>query len=460
MTKKKASKVSEAALTSALKKHSGNRQKAADELGIHVSKLYRLMVAAKKENPAFDPSAFGVGKGGNHRVADAQLRSIWNCYVDSGYSVVDTAIKLGMGRSTVGERIAAAKKLFPELKGFDVTEHVARHRITSERDASKATLRDAVRTVAALQDRIKDLEWAAKASFKPAEWTLPNHPAKKREHMPYLLTSDFQVGEVIDPAETEFGKGYNSNIFIERYRQMIDTTIYLSTQHAGSDWTYPGFIYVRGGDAISGDIHPELMVTNDLTPEESVELVFEEESSGIEKLAEAFGKVDVKAPGAGGNHDRDIPFGKPWAKQAAKRSYERLVNTMLRKHFSRDKRVTFQVSDSYDIFFPIYDKNILVTHGDRIGSRGGQGFIGPVATIMRGAQKVIMEQAALGRNVDRVDVGHFHTFAYLEWVLANGCLPGYSEFAKQWRMRPAAPEQTLLYHHPRRGVVDVKPIIL
>jgi hypothetical protein len=137
-----------------------------------------------------------------------------------------------------------------------------------------------------------------------------------------------------------------------------------------------------------------------------------------------------------------------------------LVSFMLQREFAKDKRVTFQTSRSFDVVYPIYDKTILLTHGDRIGSGGGQGFIGPAATILRGAQKVIQEQAALGRVIDRVDMGHFHTFIYYVWVLCNGSVPGYSEYAKSFRMRPQDPIQTLLFHHPKHGVVDVRPINL
>jgi hypothetical protein len=251
----------------------------------------------------------------------------------------------------------------------------------------------------------------------------------------------FRLGEVIRAEETEAGYGYDSAIFRRRYRRLIDTVIYLSFHHGGQGWHFPGIIYSRGGDTISGGIHDELRETDDLTPIEAVELAFEEESAGIEKLAQAFGKVDVKTPGSAGNHDRNTI--KPQSKKASAHSYDRLIAYMLRRHFRNDKRVTFQTSESFDVYFPIYDRKVLLTHGDRMGSRGGQGFIGPLATIMRGAQKVIAEQAALGRHVDEVHHGHFHTEAYIGWVLSNGCLPGYSEYAKAFRMRPAPPQQFL-----------------
>lgn len=380
-------------------------------------------------------------------------------------AVTAAADACGISRPTFNSRVQVARRRFPDLYAKaepqaekTIAEQADAHREQSREKLASARLKDALRTVSELQDRIKDLEWSAKASLAPADWTLPSHPRRKREHMPYLLTSDFQIGEVVRAEETEAGYGYDSAIFRRRYRRMIDTTIYLSTQHAGHDWKYPGIIYARGGDTISGGIHDELRETDDMTPIEAVECAFEEESAGIEKLLEAFGAVDVKAPGSAGNHDRNLL--KPVTKKAHAHSYDRLVNFMLMRHFRKTTRVTFQTSQSYDVYFPIYNLQILLTHGDRMGSGGGQGFIGPLATIMRGAQKVIAEQAALGRHVDRVDHGHFHTPAYIGWVLSNGCLPGYSEYAKQYRMRPSPPQQSLLYHHHRRGVVDIKPLIL
>lgn len=384
------------------------------------------------------------------------------------------AVRMEISRNTFKERVRFAKmkwpllfKDFPTSRGGTTASAVApptlddtvkTHRAEREASFSKAQLKDAARRIADLEDKLKDMEWAAKATFKPADWTLTPRSDRKREHMPYLLTSDFQAGEVIRPEETEAGYGYNSEIFRQRYRRMIDTTIYLSFNHGGHGWHYPGIIYSRGGDTISGGIHEELQDTDDMTPTEACECVFEEESAGITKLAEAFGKVDVKTPGSAGNHDRNT-F-KPRTKGAFSHSYDRLIAYMLRRHFNKDKRVTFQTSESFDVRFPIYQRHIILTHGDRMGSSGGQGFIGPMATIMRGAQKVIMEQAALGFPVDEVHHGHFHTPGYLGWVMSNGCLPGYSEYAKQYRMRPSPPQQTLAYYHHKRGLVDLKPLTL
>jgi hypothetical protein len=363
-----------------------------------------------------------------------------------------------LSRLKSAERELGLKPDAPVGKLYSLKDAVTERQDRRQSAATASQLKIALDTVAQLEARIKDLEWAAAGSYKPAEWTLRTKRASKGEHMPYLLTSDFQCGEVGRAAEVDGGTDYDHKVFQARYRRLIETTIYLSTQHGGASWSYPGIIYARGGDSISGGIHDELRETDDLTPIEAVECVFEAESWGIAQLAGSFGRVDVKSPGAGGNHDRNTL--KPRAKMAGAHSYDRLISYMLRREFAKDKRVSFHVSESPDVLFPIYDRQILLTHGDRIGSRGGQGFVGPAATILRGAAKVIAEQAALGRHVDRVDMGHHHYPLILGHCICNGSFTGYGEYAKMNRMRPFKAQQLLSFHHEKHGVVDYKPIVL
>lgn len=407
------------------------------------------------------------------RLTETQLREAVAALNAAEGNQTAAATAIGLNRQAFQARIRRARAELPEGSVKDwpaavgrppppkertLDDDVALNRAQTAERYSAGKLRDALREIARLQDEIAELRYASNAGFKPADWTLTPRRGHKSEHTPYLLTSDFQAGEVIRAEETEAGYGYDSDTFRRYYRNMIRVAIDLCFGHGGGGWTYPGIIYARGGDAISGGIHEELRDTDDMTPMEAVQCVFEEEAAGIRHLAEAFGRVEVKSPDAAGNHDRTTM--KPRSKNARGHSYDLMISFMLQREFRNDRRVSFQTSRSFDVVFPIYDKHILLTHGDRIGSRGGQGFIGPSATIARGAQKVIMEQAALGRHIDRVDMGHFHYPMPLEWVVCNGSFPGYSEYAKTFRMRPFDPQQFLLFHHPRRGMVDCRPIKL
>lgn len=377
-----------------------------------------------------------------------------------------------MAYGTLRDQIAIGKQNHPDIFGdFPVLpngprgdkpqtldQDVALHRSRENEAAYKAKLKDAVRQLAIVEERLRDLEWANNVSFKPAAWTFETRRNRKREHTPELFTSDFQAGEVIRESETEAGYGFSPDIFRQRYRRMIDTVNYLSHHHGGSGWYYPGIIYLRGGDTIDGSIHPEDSGEQTMTPLECVGMVFEEESAGIEKLAESFGRVEVKTPGSAGNHDRTNK--KPVSKKAFAHNYDRLIHKMLVNHFRRDKRVTFQTSESFDIRYNIYDQNVLLTHGDRMSAGGGTGFIGPIANILKGWQKVVQEQAALGYIVHQVRTGHYHTPFWTPYGWGNGCLPGYSEFAKSFRMRPTPPLQLFGFHHHKRGLVDIKPLVL
>lgn len=403
------------------------------------------------------------------KFSDQTLKDTWAVYEAAGYSKVEAAKSLSVGEASIRRRIKAAKERFNYTEPAEqplsedtikkaqqrtVEEDVALHRAKDNERQTRAKYKDLLRANQKLEERIKELEWAAGLELQPAEWATPARSPGKSEHMPYLLISDEQAGEVVDPAETDHSVGYNIELYRRRHRHLIDTAIYLAQQHSGGNWVFPGIIVAFGGDAISGAIHDELAQTDEVTPIEAVEIVFEERAAAINKLREVFGRVDIKS--VIGNHGRDTR--KPQSKKADQHNHERTINYLLGREFKNTEGVSIQTSRSPDVYFPVYEKNILLTHGDKIGSRGGQGFIGPAATILRGAKKVIMEQAALSRLVDEVHIGHFHTSMRLSWLTSNGCFPGYSEFAKQNRMTPEEPQQFFGFYHPTRGLVDQKTI--
>lgn len=408
-----------------------------------------------------------------------QLQATATAYNAAEGNETHAAQALGLSRATLQGRVQDGRARYPKLfKAFakvhrggtakgatgeaaqplTVGESVRVHRAEQTAKEQAALYKDAVKQMSVLQDRLNDMDWANNVSFKAADWSYKVRTNRKREHIPELFTSDFQLGEVIRASETEAGYGYDVPIFRERYRRMIDTVDYLAHHHGGNGWTYPGILYLRGGDTIDGAIHPEDAGEQVHTPLQCVEICFEEEAAGLEKLADSFGRVDVKTPGSAGNHDRSNL--KPVSKKAFAHNYDRLIHKMLVNHFRRDKRVTFQTSESFDIRYSIYDQNILLTHGDRMSAGGGTGFIGPIANILKGWQKVTMEQAALGHTVHQLRSGHFHTPFYTPYGWGNGCMPGYSEFAKSFRMRPSPPLQLFGFHHHKRGLVDLKPLVL
>ena len=72
-----------------------------------------------------------------------------------------------------------------------------------------------------------------------------------------------------------------------------------------------------------------------------------------------------------------------------------MLYNILEKHFKNagDDRVQFMIPTGYDAYYKVYDTTYLLTHGDRIGSRGGAGLLGMMGPIARGVQKVKTEYA-------------------------------------------------------------------
>jgi hypothetical protein len=142
-------------------------------------------------------------------------------------------------------------------------------------------------------------------------------------------------------------------------------------------------------------------------------------------------------------------------------TYDQLAIWTIEKYFSAkgEKRISFVTPPSGDAYYSLFDTHYLLTHGDRIGSRGGQGFVGPAATIARGIQKVRQQFARMGKPINFVLTGHFHVAMDLPNGIANGCLAGFSEYAKsELRAEPEPPTQTMFWTHPKWGLTTIRRI--
>jgi predicted phosphodiesterase len=222
--------------------------------------------------------------------------------------------------------------------------------------------------------------------------------------------------------------------------------------------SYPGVVFCVGGDMITGAIHDDLRETNDGPVTLSVVEVEEQLIGMITMLADKFGKVFV--PCVPGNHGRTTI--KPRAKNRVFDSWEWVIYQHLKAHFANDPRVTIHVPNEVDAHFAIYGHRFMLTHGDTLGVKGGDGIIGALGPIARGAIKVGRSEAQCGRDFDTLLIGHYHTYiprGDAVPVLANGSLIGYNEYARlMLRAGPTRPTQRLAFIHPKRGITVQWPI--
>lgn len=267
--------------------------------------------------------------------------------------------------------------------------------------------------------------------------------------------SDVHMGEVISAEEIGDINAFNSEICRQRLRRYIGAACSIGARWA-EDTECVGVYFALGGDLISGDIHEELRITNDLTAHEQVQAMVEETVAAIKHLLDAFGRVHVTC--VHGNHGRNTP--KSTAKLYSRLSYDMQIGAMVEREFHNNPRVTFQMSAAKDQVTPIFGWNLLSTHGDKMGTGGGQGFAGPFLPIVRGGKKVMAQYASRGQQIHYMLHGHYHTSGNPGNILSNGSVPGYSEFGDDLRAAVEPPQQNLFLMHSRWGMRERMPIQL
>jgi hypothetical protein len=297
-------------------------------------------------------------------------------------------------------------------------------------------------------------------TMEPPKWL--DSAARKSDHImevPLVVASDWHWGETVDPDQVGGKNAFNRAIAKKRVKILGSTIIDLCFNHMTNP-NYPGIVLCLGGDMITGGIHEDLRETNDGPVTLSVMEVQENLIGLITMLADKFGKVFV--PCVPGNHGRTTL--KPRAKNRVFDSWEWVIYQNLEKWFARDPRVTIHVPNEVDAHFAIYGHRFMLTHGDTLGVKGGDGIIGALGPIARGAIKVGRSEAQCGRDFDTLIIGHYHTYiprGDAVPVLANGSLIGYNEYARLvLRAGPAAPKQALAFVHPKWGITVQRGIDL
>jgi predicted phosphodiesterase len=286
----------------------------------------------------------------------------------------------------------------------------------------------------------------------PPKWI--NQKPKKGQpnvSVPVAMWSDWHAGEVVRPSEVGGLNKFNNEICRARIKRLVNITIELAKKHMGKV-EYPGIVICLGGDMVSGNIHEELRETNDGTINQMLLWLQDDIAAALTRMADEFGKVFV--PCVVGNHGRMKM--KPHAKRRAFENYEWSLYQQLERHFKGDDRVQFYIPDGPDAMFNVLGHRILLTHGDTLGVKGGDGIIGAIGPIARGAVKIGRSEAQVGRDFDTLMLGHWHTYiprGEASPVAVNGTLKGFDEFAHTiLRVPYSRPSQSLMFIHGEHGI--------
>jgi hypothetical protein len=260
-------------------------------------------------------------------------------------------------------------------------------------------------------ERIMDL---SSDTPEPPDWTLKSRASKHSAGVPSLFASDWHWGEVVDPNQVAGLNQFNLAIAHERAKAFVANTIDILTNHV-VNYDRKGLVMPVGGDMFSGDIHEELMATNEVELGPSF---IDLEGVLIWSIEEILKHVEqLFIPWVTGNHGRWTH--KIRAKGRAFTSFDWLLGQVLRKHFEKNPRVTFMIGSGSDVRFKIFDYRYMLSHGDQF--RGGDGMVGALGPIIRGDHRKRGRASQVGQDYDTLLLGHWHQLIQLRRVIVNGC---------------------------------------
>ncbi len=134
-------------------------------------------------------------------------------------------------------------------------------------------------------------------------------------------------------------------------------------------------------------------------------------------------------------------------------SHEWNIYCNLVREYRKNDRITFDVPNQTDARFRVYGHRYLLTHGDNLGVKGGDGIIGALGPIMRGTIKIRNAESQIGRDFDTVLMGHWHQYLTLPGLIVNNSLKGTDEYARLALRAPhSRPSQALWFTHPEHGI--------
>ena len=292
----------------------------------------------------------------------------------------------------------------------------------------------------------------------PPTWLKEIRGPNRTQEVPAVIWSDWHYGEKIVSAEVGGVNEFNAEIAQRRVKKLVNDTIDVAYHHTSDrKQKFPGAIVCLGGDMITGDIHDELRATNDRTPQEAINDLTDHICGALEMMATHFGRLFV--PAVVGNHARDSM--KPRMKGRVFTSHEWVIYCNLKRHFRKTKSIQFLIPSEADAYFEVFSHRFLLTHGDSLGVKGGDGIIGAIGPIMRGTLKVRNSEKQVGRDIDTVVMGHWHQYIALRRVIVNNSLIGYNEFAKLGlRAEYSTPSQAFWLCHPKYGITAQREIFV
>jgi len=384
-------------------------------------------------------------------VMDTQVQTAW---YEQGTKLLQSARKKAKKMSQE-ELIVLKKETFQELSRI-FSERSLLEEIAEDRNdrKTKAAESDLKRKYKALQEQVErlEIENAAILELEKDHRThiiAPTLGLGDSEATAVAVASDWHIEEEVRQGKAIKNNRYNLNIAKKRADRFFQKIVSL-TRKEQQDVTINNLVLALLGDFISGNIHEELLETCSCEPFEAIDEAQGMIESGINFLLEhtALNLIIVCHVG---NHSRITK--RIHHSTEIGNSIETAMYRSLKRRFSNEARVVFNIASEYHSFLTVYDTKIRFHHGHDLRYQGGVG----------GLTIPVNKAIAQWNKINPVDLdifGHWHTYMHMKNFVANGSLIGYNAFALSIKADFDVPKQAYFLIDKRLGPSIFAPIFV
>lgn len=318
-----------------------------------------------------------------------------------------------------------------------------------EESSTRRLLRDEQRRNAELEAKVDLLSGIDGITVQPSRWAQPSKSGARARGVANLMLSDLHFDETVLPEQVNNRNAYNRAIAELRLKATVERTIKLTRDYV-TGLSFDGIQLWWGGDTISGSIHDELSKTNEGEGvADTIDYWSDPIATAFTTLADHFGHVHIVS--VVGNHGRSSK--KPEAKNAVRSSFDWLFTRGVFRALKSDDRITWNIPGSLMVKERVLGTIYHFEHGDNF--QGGDQIAGPLRPLLYGYGQRLAE----GDPFDVLLAGHFHRYAALPEVIANGSLVGYTEYGLRKKFRFDLPKQAFWIETPEHGPAFHMPIL-
>ena len=337
---------------------------------------------------------------------------------------IKLAKELGISTFKANEYLAIAKYILKkESESFEniLANHIKRIKIREDRDQK-------------YREYLFNLLYQYVQEFEPPRvQKLSEKDSNKFDETIVIALSDTHFGEVVDPNKISGINKYNIKIAAARLEYYVERIVRIVKLHRNFSNINHAVVWL-GGDIVSGNIHEELIESNDLSALKQVALAGYLIAQFLAELSTVFKNITVVT--TVGNHGRLSK--KKKYKYHSVENLDYLVYQIAGFALTKYENIEFYIDESLFKFVDIEGWRFVFSHGDETKSWMNIPFYGLRRdyTAKQSINILVQNEGNLTSPVQPVNykvVGHFHVAGEIPdnfgSIIMNGSLKGMDEYS-------------------------------